>query len=80
MLESLSRCATRFIGIVDVDTYHNKNDGSRGSNGKLPDVRDDVSKESGKTELNESANEGNETGVASTVTIWLQRSHRIHCW
>ena len=49
VLESMSGCATRFIGIVDVDTCHSKNDESRGPNGKLPDVCDDVSKESGKT-------------------------------
>ena len=43
-----------------MDTFHNKNDESRGPNRKLPDVCDDVSKESGKTELDESADEGDE--------------------
>ena len=49
-----------YIGIVHVNTCHTKNNGSRGPNGKLPDVRENVSEESGKTELDESTNEGDE--------------------
>ena len=80
VLQSMLARATRSTEIIDVDTYQDQNGEPKAANGELSDVCDDANEESGKTELNESANEGDETGVASTVTIWLQRSHRKHCW
>ena len=49
VLESMSACATRSTEIVNVDTCHDQNGEPKAANGKLCNVCDDASKESGKT-------------------------------